>query len=1084
MCDRPAKRPRREIGTSYTLPEVRCKQKFNSMYFSARHGAQSKMFARADERKDNFCVVHECEFKDNQGTRLKSRSYASYKNHTEFPHTYLALNSGDRHFYEIIRDKVPLRFYLDIEFKVSNRDDADASDRLSALLELCVTTFAHELGITVDKNDWIVQNGSRACDLGGGERGWKHSFHVNLASVYFDDNATVLKPFMTVLHTRMEADCRLFWTSQDGTRQPIVDFATNTRNRVWRLPLSSKAWDGTPLVLTSHAIEDALVTVPPADGATIVRASDVAHLAHPPPQQRSSVSRRVHTPRNANPVLAKLTLVLREWGDATSTLSHEQLLPNGAKIFVGRTVGSRTCPWGHTHDSNNFYLTLKGDCVWYHCHGDKCRGKSEAIGVSTADVDSASIDCADPIVEDGGGLPDDTNEVSGGIDTSDDFDLDTTRIHTVDAYDEQHVKPYGTSSTAVLLIKSGMNTGKTTELRKTLRREKYARVIVITTRIAFARTMLAALRPLGFKLYQEVDDVRNEDLLIIEYESLRKLVGRDGTLKPFDCVVMDEVESLLCNTTSPTNGDCLQVNKTVFEGLITTATRVYAMDADLSNKTMQFFKDTVGADNITLHHNQRRSLERKVVMDNTLSVWLRRIKASLDAGKRIVVASGSKKIVDAHVIPIIEAAAGRPLRYKFYHGECDDTLLNDFDRIDKVWSELDVVIFTSKVTVGADFSVRGHFDHIFAYGCVGSVPPRVLLQMCGRCRYPTENVIYACVPPSNHEGTRITLEDVQERHRIQVGTMRDTAARILNVGFNYDQEANMLRIQPTQDWIGTVYAYNCLEDERARVDLGGELIRAALAKGYTVVREDGSDTGPIPSKAAANAALRERRVREFDETASIDAGQADEIGRRQARNRATEEDKRQLAKFNHQRLFTCDVNGEHYVTVGKHIGLLAQICISLCASPLASVLQRDVDKWQGSYAEMAAVKFTRLDLVRKVARLLGLDNELDTTTKVSSDNIMAARQGLNELLPSLWSEFSLKSKRPRDDVKQLVGLANTVLGAWCGGRLKQTSKKQRRHGASRERVYTYRLVLSKVLDGKTLIDIAKDSVFFHRADNT
>ena len=158
--------------------------------------------------------------------------------------------------------------------------------------------------------------------------------------------------------------------------------------------------------------------------------------------------------------------------------------------------------------------------------------------------------------------------------------------------------------------------------------------------------------------------------------------------------------------------------------------------------------------------------------------------------------------------------------------------------------------------------------------------------------------------------------------------------------------------------------------------------------------------------------------------------------------------------------------------------------MSLRAAPLATVLQRDVDKWQSSYAEMAVVKFTRLDLVRKVARLLGLDNELDTITEMSSDNIMAARQGFNDLLPSLWSEFSLRNKSRRGDVKQLVGLVNTVLMAWCGGRLKQTSKKQRRRGVKREWVYTYRLTFSLVHDGKSLVDHAKDTVFFRRADDT
>ena len=990
------------------------------------------MFERADELGHTFCVVHEREFTYN-GDRQKSRSYASYETPAAFLRMYNALEPRDRHFYEIIRG--PVRFYLDIEFKVPIRDDADATERLSALLSVCAEAFAHK-GITVEENEWIVQDGSRAVGPM-----WKHSFHVNLKSVYFEDNATALKPFMTALRARMESDERLFCTSADGTRQPIVDFATNTRNRAWRLPLSSKAWDGTPLkLITPCAIEDALVTVAPSADATIVACMHAS----------SEVPKRVASrPPRANQSLEQFTRVLRAWGDATSTLTHE-LSPNGTRIIVGRTVGSRTCPWGHTHDSNNFYLTVKHDSVWYHCHAHTCRGKSEAIGV--LGVEGSDDAAADAGAADEGG--------ASVVSSRDDFDLDTTGIHTIDIYNEQHVKRY-TSPTKVLLIKSGMNTGKTTELCKTLRRE--ARVIVITTRIAFARTMLAALP--GFQLYQDVEDVRSVDRLIIEYESLRKLLD-NGTFKPFDCVVLDEIESLLCNTTSPTNADYLQVNKAIFEGLVTAA-RVYAMDADLSNKTLQFFKDTVGAHNITLHHNQRQSLERKVVMDDKLDVWLGRIEASLAARKRIVVASGSKKIVDAYVLPLVKAAG---LRWRYYHGECDDALLDDFARIDEAWSELDVVIFTSKVTVGADFSVRSHFDHIFAYGCAGSVPPRVLLQMCGRCRYPTDNVIYACAQKG--KGARVTLEDVRERHRVHVGTMRDTA-RVLDV--DLINEGGVMRIQPMPTWIAKVYAYNCLEEERSRADFQGELLRAALAKGYRVEREDG--VVPKPNNEA-EAALRERRIREFDETATIDTEQADEVQRRQAKNRATEEDKRQLDKFKYQSLFTCDVDGEHYVTLNKRIGVLAQICTSLRATPLATVLERDVARWQGSYAEISDVKFTRLDLVRKVAGLMGLGNELDTTTDVLSDRILEARDNLNALVPSLWSEFSLREKNERRDLKALLGLVNTVLTAWCGGKLVVKSKTQRRRGDTREWVYTYRLSFPTVHDGKTLVDIAKDTRFF------
>ena len=1059
---------------------VHRRDRFNACYFSAKSGAQSTMFERADQQGHVCYIVHEQELgaRTNQrpgNEKKSSRSYASYRNHEEFLSMYLKLKSPRQlHFYEIIREQIAVRFYLDIEFKTETRDDDGARESVHKLLDMCTRVFASEVNVTIDNTDWVIQDGGRECDLDDGRRGWKHSFHVNLASVYFADNATVLKPFMGALRLRMEEsnDPSLFWTPvSTGLRQPIVDFGTNTRNRAWRLPLSSKAWDTKPLqLLTEHEIIDALVTVPPSKDSIIISGAEVSHLAsiQDKPCPRARVA-RTHTsrPREASDdsgLIAKLTQILRKYGDTTSTveheLEHETNASSKTRVFVGKTVQTRTCPWGYVHGSNNFYLALASNgTVWYHCHGTQpCSGKSQAIGVLNAH--------------------------------DDDFDLDLSGIHTVDVYNEQHVRPYRTKATKALLVKSGMNTGKTHMLCKTLRHERYTRVIVVTTRIAFAMTMLSALRPLGFKLYKDVEDVRNENMLIIEYESLHKLLGSDGTIKPFDCIVLDEIESLLCNTSSVTNGSFLQVNKAVFEGLVKSTDNLYAMDADLSNKSVQFFKDTLGGNNITLQYNERQSMERKIVVNEKLEDWLGRIHESLCAGKRFVVATGSKKIADAHVIPLIEAAAttlGRPVRYRFYHSDCDDALLDDFDRIDDAWSELDVVVFTSKVTVGADFSVRGHFDHIFMYGCAGSVSPRVMLQMCGRCRYPADTIIYACVPPSK-EGARITLAKIQEKHRTHLNTMNDVGARILGANASFDHNAGVIRIQPSPGWIGTVFAFNCLEEERSRADFRGELIRAASAKGYSVEvdKTRATATSEIPDKSTADTVLKARRVREFDETQNIDFDEAAEIEKRQGLNRATTIDKRKIAKFNYQRLFPCDVDGMHYVSVGNHIGLLIQICLSLRSTPLATVLERDVATWRYGYAEMATVKFTRYDLVRKVANLLGLTNELDTTTDVSSDRILAENDGLNALVPSLWSERIIRDKFQRQGLKKLVGLTNSVFSSWCGGRLKTTRKKHRRCGKSGKRVcvYTYRLTFSTVYKGKTLVDIAKDTVFYKDPKDT
>jgi hypothetical protein len=259
---RPIKKPRVEEAV------VRKSKRFNSAYFFAKRGAQATMFKRADARGDRFCVVYEGE---------EGRSYASYTDHTRFLEAYKTIHEADRHFYEIIREVEPVRFYLDIEFKVTLRHDDDAQVRVSALLELCALAFKSGFDVSVDDTDWVILDGSRAVSAG-----WKHSYHVNLKHVYFENNQIALKSFMTMLRSRIDAehDPRLF--CPENEQEPIVDFGTNTKNRVWRLPLSSKLRNGTPLLFTADGtdIANALITIPPTGGVdTMVTADMVRRCA-------------------------------------------------------------------------------------------------------------------------------------------------------------------------------------------------------------------------------------------------------------------------------------------------------------------------------------------------------------------------------------------------------------------------------------------------------------------------------------------------------------------------------------------------------------------------------------------------------------------------------------------------------------------------------------------------------------------------------------------------------------------------------------------------------------------------------------
>lgn len=432
--DLPAKRRRpQENNVSRRL-------QYGSTYFYAQSGAQDEMFRQASPDA-TFFVVHQS----------PGRGYASYKDVDEFLGEYANIPPRERHFYEIIRTDTPLRFYADVEFVVPERRDDEARDRLQALLVHFAAVFEQSLNVVVAASDWVIQDGSRACVLKhNGQSGWKHSYHVNLKRVYFANNETALKTFMTAVRAQLPAtDDRLFWTKwvKKGEqwvekREPIVDFATNTRNRVWRLPLSSKAGDDTPLVPLDASMDlaDAFVTVPPCELDRVITEAELATFDEPSRQVAAGSGRRraapvrpaveadgtaATAPESAHPqpaetahLLRQLTAMLRRHGDLTSQIVREISQPANSpnntatgnettetttRVFAGCNTGERTCPWGHVHDSNNFYLTVspKTGEVRYHCHASTKSCSGQAV-------------------------------VYGHLERSDDLDLDTTGLHLVE----------------------------------------------------------------------------------------------------------------------------------------------------------------------------------------------------------------------------------------------------------------------------------------------------------------------------------------------------------------------------------------------------------------------------------------------------------------------------------------------------------------------------------------------------------------------------------------------------------------------------------------------------------------------------
>lgn len=163
-------------------------------------------------------------------------------------------------------------------------------------------------------------------------------------------------------------------------------------------------------------------------------------------------------------------------------------------------------------------------------------------------------------------------------------------------------------------------------------------------------------------------------------------------------------------------------------------------------------------------------------------------------------------------------------------------------------------------------------------------------------------------------------------------------------------------------------------------------------------------------------------------------------------------EKRQLDKFTYTGYFERPVDGSHNVKADKHVSKLGNICMTQRASP-ATVLLHDKRKWEHTYAEMAHVSFTRLELMKQLAQLLGLQDVLDTNTHVSGCQ-PASKDPWPRAGADVWSgaaEFKLRSRThvPPINLKQTVGLLSQVYGAWCGAHLKNMETRQRQRQRQR-----------------------------------
>ncbi len=303
----------------------------------------------------------------------------------------------------------------------------------------------------------------------------------------------------------------------------------------------------------------------------------------------------------------------------------------------------------------------------------------------------------------------------------------------------------------LIAVQSEKGTGKTSNLFKTLFTDQKSwinqdtSILFISSRITFGYKLLGDLKEYGFELYSQITDHHiYSKRIICQIDSLLRL-ERDT----YDIIIVDECESLARYMTSShfTKNTKANLIISTLEMRISDANQVYIMDADLSDRCVNFYKN-----NMTLKHNNDFHLvvnDFKPYSEYKLTycqyaTWLRKILLMLESKKKLVIAMASnskakdldKKIRDS--FPEKKVL----LIHKETSDEDKKKLLL---KVNEEWINYDVIIYTPSVCMGVSFDITGHFDHIFAYGCHESLGAQEWCQMIHRVRSPKSKEIYIAI---------------------------------------------------------------------------------------------------------------------------------------------------------------------------------------------------------------------------------------------------------------------------------------------------------------------------------------------------
>jgi hypothetical protein len=323
-------------------------------------------------------------------------------------------------------------------------------------------------------------------------------------------------------------------------------------------------------------------------------------------------------------------------------------------------------------------------------------------------------------------------------------------------------KPIDFDNYDIEILYANLGLGKSFQIKQMLKKHKFKRVLLISSRKTFSKEKTAELKSIYPNFYDYTDETVSDSWdwlqfkqLAIQVESLKHLSDIDYCTK-YDCVILDEIESILYQFSSSTNKQNSLINFNTFMCILSYQPKIIMADAFITNRTLEFTRNLKQLFDfkVKLSHNRYSSLNRTAnIIGNAKNVseistikidFINHIISSLENNKIICVCVASRSFKQRIIQKIYDRFGEEFKKHiKEYDSYTNDDSMNDLKNVNYNWTEnVKLLIYTSKISIGINYDVKGIYDTIYIYGSVCCPIVRDIIQSHYRVRHINSKNIY------------------------------------------------------------------------------------------------------------------------------------------------------------------------------------------------------------------------------------------------------------------------------------------------------------------------------------------------------